>query len=579
MLKRKSLSLTMILSFFLSIFIPLAILGAALTIYFRNSMSHESERLFTNTFYAISGNITASIEDLQKFSITPYFYKEIMDDLKNFNSPAFYSNQVIQFDTVYNYTTTLKKLLNVSRDNITGVTFFPEKNEKGDAYLLSRTGNLETVGAKLQDQPWYAEVAAINGSAYITVNTKTADREDLPESMYSVIRIIKNTETRRDIGALKVDASGASISGIFKNIIISEHSYFLLLDEKNNIIYSTGDPPAGIIDRIPENGKRFGMGADSYLTYSGAVSQTKWRLVYLSSENDINSTTRPIIYLAAVLGIACLILSVFIFAVNNAKTLARVRQIIDAMGRIEKGDFTVKLTLNRKENYELAMIIESLNQMAKRLTEQLEKEHKMEISQKNAEYRALQTQINPHFFYNTLNGFITLNRLGRKQILEDSIIDLTRLFRYTCSGGDLSTVESEFKFVEQYLNLQQLRFIDRISFSIQYEDIVAGFVIPKLLLQPLVENSIIHGMEPYDGEIRIGLYAFSQNIAGIGVYLFILVLDSGHGFDVKTVDKINSVGLNSVIDRIELYNKNAYFQIFSAEGKGARCILAIPVKE
>ena len=91
------------------------------------------------------------------------------------------------------------------------------------------------------------------------------------------------------------------------------------------------------------------------------------------------------------------------------------------------------------------------------------------ISQKNAQYQALQAQINPHFLYNTLNNFVALNRIGERKLLEDSIIQLTRIFHYTCSNSGYSTLQEEFSFIEHYLFLQKIRFEERLEFSLHLD--------------------------------------------------------------------------------------------------------------
>jgi two-component system sensor histidine kinase YesM len=294
----------------------------------------------------------------------PYFYVEIMADLKNFNSARFYTDPVLQFDTVNNYTTTLKKLLNVCRDNVTQVVFFPASNVRDEAFLLNRTGGLETVNGSLESQPWYQAAASMKGNVYIIANEDYDYFQRPTGSLFSVIRIVKDVDSRQDIGALKVDASSINISEIFRNISVSENSFFLLLDNNNNVIYASKPPPdglvanGGLIANLPENGARFSLDGDTFLTYSGSIGKTDWQLVYLSSNNDIIEKTRPVIYFTVAMGVLFMLLSIFIFALRSARPLL----------------------------------------------EQREKEHRLEIDQKTAEYMALQAQINPHFLNNTLNG-------------------------------------------------------------------------------------------------------------------------------------------------------------------------------
>jgi LytS/YehU family sensor histidine kinase len=114
----------------------------------------------------------------------------------------------------------------------------------------------------------------------------------------------------------------------------------------------------------------------------------------------------------------------------------------------------------------------------------------------DAEYRALQSQIQPHFMYNVLNGFVALNRSGDRGALESSLHALKDMLRYTIEHGQRATVSEEFAFLELYCRLQKLRFEERFSYGFELGEGAAPLPIPKLLVQPLLENAVIHGIEP-----------------------------------------------------------------------------------
>ena len=149
------------------------------------------------------------------------------------------------------------------------------------------------------------------------------------------------------------------------------------------------------------------------------------------------------------------------------------------------------------------MIADNLNNMIHKINRHIELEYKLEIDQKTAEYQALQAEVDPHFLYNVLNLFITLNRIGEKRELEQAIIRLSHLFRYTCEHHSNTTLQEEFAFIADYLGLQQIRFGERLSFQCYLEPGLENFSIPKLLIQPLVENAVVHALEPSDLDVQI----------------------------------------------------------------------------
>jgi len=267
-----------------------------------------------------------------------------------------------------------------------------------------------------------------------------------------------------------------------------------------------------------------------------------------------------------------------IFTFNSYRITAPVKNIINTMKQVEQGNLNVQTSIGRNMNREFTLIADALNNMIKKLDTHITNEYKAVISRRNAEYLALQTQISPHFLYNTLNGFITLNRLGDKKTLENSILRLTSLFRYTCSNEHTSTVEDEINFAQQYLFLQKLRFDDRLEFSVYMERDVQKCVIPKLLVQPLVENAVIHGMEPCDQPFLIEIYASRICHKTFGALLMICVIDNGVGFDKNKLNGTAHVGLNNIFERLELFRSDSIFIVKSTLGQGTACHIVIPIE-
>jgi len=248
-------------------------------------------------------------------------------------------------------------------------------------------------------------------------------------------------------------------------------------------------------------------------------------------------------------------------------------QLLLAMKKIASGDLNINLDIKQK-NY-LATLADALNQTARRLNSHIQSEYEAVLGQRNAEYLALQSQINPHFLNNILSSFITLNRIGWREALEQSIVSLGRLFRYVEKNESLSTVKSELDFLEEYLTLQRLRFADKLSFDVFCAEWAENIVIPKLLLQPLVENSIIHGMEPYDNDLFIEIYAAVEELFD-APHLRVVIRDDGAGFDADGIGP-DSVGLFNTAKRLELFNGESIFQIESSRGNGCCCVITLPL--
>ena len=164
------------------------------------------------------------------------------------------------------------------------------------------------------------------------------------------------------------------------------------------------------------------------------------------------------------------------------------------------------------------------------LKEHIDKEYVAALNQQAAQYQALQSQIKPHFLYNTLNGILSLNRIGRKEKVERAIRDLTGMLRYIQHTETVTTVAEEFRFIDSYCRLQKLRFPNKFSYSVDYDPKIGGLEIPRLLVQPFVENAVIHGIEPVPCSCLLTVEAQYNEHKDSAV---IRITDDGMGFDTE----------------------------------------------
>ncbi len=191
------------------------------------------------------------------------------------------------------------------------------------------------------------------------------------------------------------------------------------------------------------------------------------------------------------------------------------------------------------------------------------------IKKGEAEYQALQSQVQPHFIYNVLNGFIGLNRMGDKKGLEASIIELKDMLRYTQDSRTETTIAEEFAFVENYCQLQKLRFGDRIGYSFHIEAGLEPVRIPRLILQPLAENAVIHGVEPMSGGTGILEVEAFRTLEDDRTMVTISIRDNGVGCDLDSLHEREHIGIGNVRRRFKYAFPGGAFNVKSSPGKGA----------
>lgn len=240
-------------------------------------------------------------------------------------------------------------------------------------------------------------------------------------------------------------------------------------------------------------------------------------------------------------------------------------------------------------NDELKLLGDAFNQMRgniRLLIKEIQRKSEQEQLLKELELRHLQNQINPHFFFNTLNTISRMAYLEEAQMTTKLIESLSSLFRY--SLGDIQKsvyLRDEVKAVHDYFIIQRVRFADRISFTMNIDNSCLDIKVPRLIIQPLVENAFIHGVENMEegGKISLNIYPQAENV-------IVEVVDNGAGIDQKVLTKLferenqenhtghtTAIGLKNVTRRLQLFfDKADVLSIDSEKGKGTTVRLILP---
>ena len=224
----------------------------------------------------------------------------------------------------------------------------------------------------------------------------------------------------------------------------------------------------------------------------------------------------------------------------------RIMRITGAVESMYRGNYDIQLPVDSSD--ELGVLSWHMNEMATRLDNLLNKVLLAEMSAKDAELKALQSQINPHFIYNTLETFCMMAELGDNERLSEGIAEMGELMRYNLSGKRESTLRDEIRNVRLYSELQNLVNNDRIALKTEYDPELEEMPMPKLLLQPMVENAILHGMEP-----RKPLHIFlSVRKEEDGV--LIRVRNDGKPIEPERLRHINDVLGRTAADPLETFD-------------------------
>ena len=283
--------------------------------------------------------------------------------------------------------------------------------------------------------------------------------------------------------------------------------------------------------------------------------------------------------------IVCLFITL-IFSKNITETL---KELVLEVEKVSKGYFNIK-KINPSNIYEVDILLKGFNIMVsdiKTLIDEIKEKAEIENMLKETQLKALQSQINPHFLFNTLNSIIQIADIEGAVETEKLMNAVSKLLRYSLSMVDRqASLREELDIIKQYVYIQETRFEDRVAFNIEVNGYIDDIIVPGMTLQPLVENAFIHGIEPKEegGSIRIKvdrnekhcLITIEDDGCGMTEETIFSILDDKEG--KKHTGHITGIGTKNVIKRLKLlYNDEFAFKIQSKVDEGTKIILKIPI--
>lgn len=576
-----SLKFRLMLICLLAITIPMACANFVLPLYYQNLMSTMTDTMTESTMKVLARNIDAYLKEVENFRYVFYADTEFIKALNVRNEKDFeYFSDYDRFKAEEKIQEMLSNLLSTRNDV--------------NCCLFATNDGMIYLKTKKQFQKIPAGEYDLSGSDWF-IGTKNKDGRDLfakpsltglfpsasaeDDGGFTVSCVVKDTYawSVKRLGVILLDINTREIGRIFEDVKFDVSSYVTLTDDRGGLIFSNHSLSREIIDQIGQNKQLIKDGGEQYVAYSYPIDRAGWKMNILLSGSEIQKKLRGIVYFDLIYAIGVSLAIFIIFLIISRKITNPIIKITDVLKSVKKGDLNARVNLKGKD--EVSEIAVSLDDMLNQICELIDREYKAVLSKRNAEYSALQSQINPHFLFNTLNGFVALNRQGKSEQLDSCIRDLTSMMRYSLDNRNgWATIAEEFSFIERYCNIQKMRFEERLSFELYYDEFVAGYRIPKLLLQPLVENSVIHGIENNSGhglvEMRASLVEKQEQ-----TYLEILIMDNGAGFDTEKLKSGNSVGLANVKERLSISFPDSVFSIDSTIGEGTTVKIEILQKD
>jgi two-component system sensor histidine kinase YesM len=426
----------------------------------------------------------------------------------------------------------------------------------------------------IDDLSWLQNTRDKNGKLHWVVKSSAG------VSVLSASRYIKNFRGLDGSDVLvEVQMKSEMIRKIISDGMISDKGSYVLANDESAILFSSSSD----IDKSWNSESMLNLKDDAFPHYyldsfgnkliviQKKIDFLNWQLFFIIpikeilKQNDIFQK-----YSIVVLVIVSLIILSLAYYISgyNAK---RIERLYTKMDTIINGNLNVKLV--SKSNDEIGKLEKQFNYMVVSIKEHLEKEIAMNREVKNAEMKALQSQINPHFLYNTLELINWLIDLNQNSQAYNLVLSLASFYKISLGKGeDMITIREELEHVNMYVAIQNMRFDNRIRLTMDIDQTVLDYKISKILLQPIVENSIIHGISHKDNKEGL-IVIICRNL---GEFIEFIVKDDGVGIHAEKLNRIREsdrantgYGIRSVRERILLYyGPECDLQVESTPGIG-----------
>ena len=395
------------------------------------------------------------------------------------------------------------------------------------------------------------------------------------DEVVSIAKAVMDPLTGRRLGVILIDLKLEKIKQVIEAITLGKNGFLYIMDANGGIVYAPINP---IVYRVKNEWLtdynnsivKTIQGSEFQIIYKDST-YTNWKTIGVFSLNETLQEVTNLRHYSIVIGIITLVLAViaaFFFTASIAKPLSKLRML---MKRAEEGDLSVRF--NSRYNDEIGQLGNSFNNMIKEISNLIDMVYVEQRRKREAELKTLQAQIKPHFLYNTLYTIQWMAQEHGAQDVVKILGALANLFRIGLSKGkEMIQVHEELEHVGSYLAIQKARYEDKLTYEIQYDEEIINYRVLKLILQPLVENAIYHGINARRGGGKIVITGSIKEEK-----LYFSVVDNGIGITKEKLKEIRELldsnhvepaaagfGIFNVNERIRLSFGKEYGLIYTS---------------
>ncbi|WP_340031709.1 sensor histidine kinase [Paenibacillus sp. FSL K6-1122] len=590
--KNVNLRTKLLLLFLALTLLPLSLQGVMNYKHFSQTMDRKTEQFTIDMVRQINANLNRLLKDFERLSLLPLYDQMVLGILGKYNASMGSGTWARSEDY-------LKMKLYTS-----GQAY--DRPEIRGIHLISNSGilfsNLDSLAVKpvwdSRQDDWFAELEDSEGTWRLLPPHEPGYYTGGQQELYiSVGRVLRDPGTLQRLGYILIDIRLEAFGQLLSNLNYEQDASLMIVDSKQRLLFertSTGGMSA--YDQLLMHGQlqsyagnqKVVLDGQPYLyvqhhsSYSGlsVISLTPIAVIQKESGEMLTFTIWFAVLCMAGIAILAVLLSYRI-----TRPLIRLKH---HMIRVEQGDFSQRVSHFSSD--EFGQISRGFNRMMEEIHRLFNEVFLLGIQEREAELSALQSQMNPHFIYNTLESINMMAIRQKHAEVSDMVTALGKLLRYTIDKVDrMVPLGEELAFVQSYVCIQQVRYNGKLEIIYDIEEAITEYLIPKLVLQPLVENAVYHGIEGQEngGVIWVSALKFDHE-------LLISVRDNGKGMAQAKIDELNesiskqpsnealrchagdSLGLNNIAQRLRLmYGEGGNLSIDGSPGQGLVVTISI----
>lgn len=583
---RKSIHSKIFFTFILIILLPSIIIGVSSYYISVNILTQKVSSSFSETVLYLKKNVEIQLKQIAQISDYVFLDNDIKEAiLKKHTEPRKSIEAEERVQKKFENYLIANIFYNVKVVKIYGLNGF-EFSFGDNGELINLDNN------RITNSQWYKEVLGDNASTLWVGIHESFLKDRGVNSKYSIslFRVIKDRYYKRNIGVMYVSIQPEVFSNLTGDLNINTRSDIYILDNHNHVVNNFGskanikEVTSIVENNNGENKKEYFVEEDKknkkmYFCYY--VNDFDWKVVGVIPISELAGDNKMIFNVTVVAFLMSFLFSGMIWYFISSSIVGPVKKLTQATKYVRDGNFDIQVQCSSKD--ELGILTNNFNYMIKKVNDLLKEVLDENIRKKDAEYKALQAQINPHFLYNTLNSIRWMAIIQNADNIKKVVDALGRLLRNSTSKIDqYITISEEIDNLKDYIYIQKIAYKNKFNIEWDIDEETLSYKCIKFILQPLVENAIFHGIEPKEQYGTIWISIKKQDR-----FIVFTVKDDGIGMtdeQIKSVlsvknsekNKFSGIGISNVDERIRMaYGSDCGLFIESKEGEYTNTILKI----